>query len=60
MNERFIRTEMMLGSAAMDKLHALTDVDVPEPLAKLRDMPVRFDDCVDKDQMLNYVKNTVQ
>jgi len=48
------------GFAAMDKLHAITDVDVPEPLAKLRDMPVRFDDCVDKDQMLDYVKAAVK
>ena len=48
------------GFAAMDKLHAITDVDVPEPLAKLRDMPVRFDDCVDRDAMLDYVKRAVQ
>ena len=48
------------GFAAMDKLHEITDVDVPERLAKLRDMPVRFDDCVDKDAMLDYVKAAIK
>ena len=44
------------GFEAMDRLHALTGVPVPEPLARLREMPVRFDDCVDKEDMLDYVK----
>ena len=48
------------GFAAMDRLHAVTGVPVPERLAKLRDMPVRFDDCVDKDRMLDYVKDAVK
>ena len=44
------------GFAAMDRLNAITGVPVPPPLAKLRDMPVRFTDCVDRDAMLEYVK----
>ena len=48
------------GFAAMDRLNAVTGVDVPERLAKLRDMPVRFTDCVDRDAMLDYVKDAVK
>jgi len=48
------------GFAAMDRLHAVTGVDVPERLAKLRELPVRFTDCVDKDAMLDYVKTAVK
>ena len=48
------------GFAAMDRLYAVTGVEIPERLKKLRDMPVRFEDCVDKDGMLNYVKNAVK
>ncbi|MBR1559611.1 MAG: threonine synthase [Clostridia bacterium] len=48
------------GFAAMDRLNAVTGVPVPERLAKLRDMPVRFEDCVDKDKMLEYVKDAVK
>ena len=44
------------GFEAMDRLNAVTGVPVPAPLARLRDMPVRFDDCVDKGDMLDYVK----
>ena len=44
------------GFAAMDRLNALTGVAVPRNLATLRDMKVRFDDVVDKDAMLDYVK----
>ena len=47
------------GFAAMDRLHQVTGVDVPPRLAKLRDMPTRFNDCVDRDAMLDYVKNAV-
>ena len=48
------------GFEAMDRLHALTGVPVPPRLEKLRDMPVRFTDCVDKDKMLDYVKNGIR
>ena len=48
------------GFAAMDRLHAVTGVPVPERLAQLRDLPVRFEDCVDKDAMLDYVKEAVK
>ena len=48
------------GFQAMDRLNEITAVPVPAPLARLRDLPVRFDDCVDKDAMLDYVMNAVQ
>ncbi len=44
------------GFAAMDRLHALTGVEVPKNLAALRDMQPRFKDVVEKDQMLGFVK----
>ena len=44
------------GFEAMDRLNALTGVPVPPRLAKLREMPVRFSDCVDRAAMLDYVK----
>ena len=48
------------GFAAMDRLYAVTGIEIPERLKKLRDMPVRFEDCVDKDAMLDYVKDAVK
>ena len=48
------------GFAAMDRLNAVTGVPVPERLAKLRDMPVRFSDVVDRDAMLDYVKGAIR
>ena len=45
------------GFGAMDMLHEITKVPVPAPLAALRDMAPRFNDCVDKDAMLDYVKD---
>ena len=47
------------GFAAMDRLNAVTGVPVPARLARLRDLPVRFDDCVDRDDMLDYVKSSI-
>ena len=44
------------GFGAMDALYDLTGVPVPKNLAILRDLKPRFDDCVDKDGMLAYVK----
>ena len=44
------------GFEAMDRLHALTQVPVPPRLAALRDKPARFKDCVDRDGMLEYVR----
>ena len=48
------------GFGAMDKLSEETGVPVPPGLAALRDMPVRFDDCVDRDAMLDYVKGLLE
>ena len=48
------------GFAAMDRLHAVTGVPVPAPLAALRTLPIRFTDCVDKDAMLDYVKSAIR
>ena len=47
------------GFAAMDALNARTGVPVPENLANLRALRPRFDDCVDKDGMLDYVKEAL-
>ena len=47
------------GFGAMDMLRDLTKVDVPRNLAALRDMQPRFTDCVAKDDMLAYVKQTL-
>ena len=47
------------GFAAMDRLHEVTGVPVPPALARLRDMPVRFGDCVDRGAMLDYVKGAI-
>ena len=44
----------------MDRLYAVTGVEIPERLGKLRDMPVRFTDCVDRDAMLDYVKGALR
>ena len=47
------------GFGAMDRLHALSGVRVPRQLAELRDRAARFDDCVDKADMLDYVKRAL-
>ena len=44
----------------MDRLYELTKVPVPAPLAALRDKAPRFKDCVDKADMLDYVKNALK
>ena len=44
------------GFAAMDKLNEVTGVPVPAALAALRDKEHRFNDCVEKNAMLEYVK----
>ena len=48
------------GFEAMDALHAATGVPVPPGLAVLRDMSVRHRDCVEKADMLDYVKGAVK
>ena len=48
------------GFGAMDRLYELTKVPVPAPLAALRDKAPRFKDCVDKADMLDYVKNALK
>ncbi len=48
------------GFGAMDMLCKLTGVPVPAPLAALRDMAPRFEDCVEKDAMLEYVKQAIR
>ena len=44
------------GFAAMDELHARTGAPIPKNLAALRDLPVRHTDCVDRTEMLEYVR----
>ena len=50
----------LTGFEAMDRLNALTGVPVPPALRKLRDLPVRFDDCVGQGEMLDYVKGRIR
>lgn len=47
------------GFGAMDLLHDITGVPVPAPLAALRTLEARFNDCVEKDAMLDYVKGRI-
>lgn len=47
------------GFAAMDMLYSKTNVPVPKKLAELRNKKSRFNDCVDKDFMLDYVKEGI-
>ena len=47
------------GFGAMDALKAATGVPVPEKLADLRGKQARFDDCIDKNAMLDYVKEAI-
>ena len=39
----------------MDRLHEITGVPVPAPLATLRGKPERHTDVIEKDRMLDYV-----
>ncbi len=48
------------GFAAMDRLNAETGVPVPPNLATLRDRAPRFTDCVEKGEMLEYVKARIR
>ncbi len=48
------------GFGAMDKLNAITGVPVPAALAALREKEPRFTDCVEKDEMLEYVKERLK
>lgn len=48
------------GFAAMDRLNAETGIPVPANLASLRSKAVRFEDCVDRGDMLEYVKNALR
>ena len=47
------------GFGAMDMLFKATNVPVPAPLAALRDLEQRFDDCVERGEMLDYVKSAL-
>ena len=48
------------GFEAMDRLSEFTGVPVPGNLAELRNMTPRFSDCVEKTQMLAYVKEALR
>ncbi|MCR4577451.1 MAG: threonine synthase [Clostridiales bacterium] len=48
------------GFEAMDRLNEFTGVPVPGNLAELRNMTPRFSDCVEKTQMLEYVKEALR
>ncbi|MEE1200740.1 MAG: threonine synthase [Christensenellales bacterium] len=53
-----LRTED--GFEAMDALHELTGVRIPENLSCLRDRHARFRDCVDREDMNRYVRTAVE
>ena len=40
---------------AMDRLHEITGVPIPQGLAALREQPVRHTDVIDRDEILQYV-----
>ena len=48
------------GFEAMDVLSDLTGVPIPANLAELKELQPRFTDCVDKTQMLAYVKEVLK
>ncbi len=48
------------GFGAMDMLHETTGVPVPERLAELSSKEARFTDVVEKDAMLEYVKDKLK
>ena len=45
---------------AMEKLHELTETDIPAPLAELAGLPVRHRDCIAKEEMLTYVRSRME
>jgi len=48
------------GFAAMEALNALTGVPVPQNLAGLKGKKARFDDCIGRDEMCEYVKKVMK
>ena len=48
------------GFEAMDVLSDLTGVPIPANLAELKELQPRFTDCVNKTQMLAYVKEVLK
>ncbi len=44
----------------MEKLNKVTGEPIPARLAALRGKEVRFEDSISRDQMLDYVKESIQ
>ncbi len=47
------------GFAAMEKLREITQVPVPANLSCLKGKPARFEDCIDREVMCEYVQKAV-
>ena len=45
---------------AMEQLHEKTGVAVPKQLAELKSLPVRHDDVIEKDEILEYVLHKIE
>jgi len=43
----------------MEKIEEKTGVSIPKPLAELRSLPVRFNDCIEKAEMQSYVERKI-
>ena len=53
-------TEVRAGIGALDQLNEVTGRPAPVPLASLRDKAVRFEEHVDKEQMMDVVLNMLK
>ena len=53
-------TEVRAGIGALDQLNQVTGRPAPVPLASLRDKAVRFEEHVDKEQMMDVVLNMLK
>ncbi|MBQ8971808.1 MAG: threonine synthase [Clostridia bacterium] len=48
------------GMACMDALYALTKQPIPRALADLRNQTPRFEQCIDRDEMLSFVQSAIE
>ena len=46
--------------AAMDELHALTGLAAPAPLAELKSLPILHRDCIEINEMADYVRRNME
>ena len=53
-------TDVQDDFEAMEKLHALSGMPIPKGLAELRDLPVRFEESIAKEDGLNYIAKRME